>query len=60
MKIENAKYQTAPMPDDDTIVGISADINGRPHFVSIDEQNRHYQEILLQVAAGTLTISDAD
>ena len=48
------------MPDDDTIVGISADINGRPHFVSIDEQNRHYQEILLQVAAGTLTIADAD
>ena len=29
-------------------------------WVPIDPANRHYAEIQLQVAAGTLTIADAD
>ena len=60
MKIENAKYQTAPMPSDDTVVGISADINGRPYFVDINEQSRFYREIKRQVDAGIITIAAAD
>ena len=30
------------------------------HYVSRSEGNRHYEEIQKQVAAGTLTIKDAD
>jgi len=29
-------------------------------WVPIDPANRHYEEIMRQVAAGTLTIQDAD
>ena len=39
------------------------DGNGSPEFtisVPLDPANRHYAEILRQVAAGDLTIADAD
>ena len=39
---------------------IRATINGTEMFVPLDPANRHYAEILQQVAAGTLTIQDAD
>ena len=60
MQITNAKYQKGPMPDDDTVVGVSADINGRPSYVNIDPKNRIYREIKRQADAGTLTIAAAD
>ena len=39
---------------------IQATIDGQEMSVPLDPANRHYAEILKQVAAGTLTISDAD
>ena len=39
---------------------IIATIDGTEMSVPIDPANRHYAEILRQVAAGTLTIADAD
>jgi Ser/Thr protein kinase RdoA (MazF antagonist) len=39
--------------------GIQATIDGQELFVPLDEANRHYAEILRQVAAGTLIIAYA-
>ena len=39
---------------------IQATIDGTEMFVPFDPANRHYAEIMRQVAAGTLTIQDAD
>ena len=41
-------------------VGIKATIDGIEMSVPLDENNRHYAEILRQVEAGTLTIADAE
>ena len=35
-------------------------IDGQETWVPIEDGNRHYDEIQRQVAAGTLTIEDAD
>ena len=40
--------------------GIQATIDGQEMSVPLDLANRHYAEISKQVAAGTLTIQDAD
>jgi len=58
MKITNAKYMKH-MVSNETI-GIAATIDGQDVTVPIDPANRHYDEIQLQVKAGTLTIADAD
>ncbi len=39
---------------------IFATIDGKTMTVPLDPANRHYAEIQRQVAAGTLTIQDAD
>ena len=39
---------------------IKAIIDGVTIFVPTNSANRHYAEIMRQVAAGTLTIADAD
>ena len=57
MNITNAKYRTDA---DDNNCLVDCTIDGEKHFVPMDNQNRHYIEILSQVAAGTLTIADAD
>ena len=57
MSILNAKYQKNV---DDVVCVIKASINGQEMFVPLDPANRHYAEILRQVAAGTLTIAAAD
>ena len=41
-------------------ISIIAEINGTQMSVPLDPANRHYEEILRQVEAGTLTIQDAD
>jgi hypothetical protein len=57
MNITAAQY----MADlDDTNTSIQATIDGQEMTVPLDPANRHYAEILKQVAAGTLTIQDAD
>ena len=40
-------------------LSITAVIDGVTLSVPLDENNRHYAEILRQVAAGTLVIQDA-
>ena len=60
MIIENAKYNTGAMPSDNTNACISATIDGVISSVPLNEANRHYQEIMRLVAAGELTIVDAD
>jgi hypothetical protein len=57
MTITNAQYYN---DIDDNQVGIKATIDGTEMSVPLDPANRHYAEILRQVAAGTLTIQDAD
>ena len=39
---------------------IKVKINGVESWVMMDTSNTHYQQILKQVAEGTLTIEDAD
>ena len=56
MNITWAKYQ-ADMDGNNS--GITATIDGQTMSVPLDPANRHYAEILLQVAAGTLTIAAA-
>ena len=58
MTITNAKYLV------DFLSGandsLTATIDGQEMSVPLDPANRHYAEILKQVAAGTLTVLDAD
>ena len=56
MIIVSAKYNA----DEEKNVSINATINGQIMSVPLVPDNRHYAEILRQVAAGTITIADAD
>ena len=61
MILENAKYIKAPLDNpDNKNTAVKATINGVESFVPMDEDNTDYVEILRQVAAGILTIADAD
>ena len=57
MLIKNAKYFKN---EDGVRTSISATIDEKPTSIPIDPDNRHYAEILKQVAEGTLTIKDAE
>ena len=56
MNITSAQY----MAWENANIGIIATIDGETLSVPLDPANRHYDEILRQVAAGDLTIADAD
>ena len=58
MIITDAQYFTDLDSDDNA--GIKATIGGQEMSVPLDSANRHYAEILKQVADGTITIADAD
>ena len=58
MNITSAQYQADPISG--TNSSIQATIDGQEMSVPLDPANRHYAEILKQVAAGTLTVLDAD
>ena len=59
MNITNAQYIAHPM--DGTNSSIKATINGVEMFVPTnDADNKESAEIMRQVAAGTLTIQEAD
>jgi len=63
MNITSAQYSASKNADgtvDDAEYNINATINGVLMNVPKDPDNRHYAEILRQVAAGELTIADAD
>jgi hypothetical protein len=56
MNITSAQYDAV----NGTNVTIVAVIDGKTVHVPLAPGNRHYDEIQRQVAAGTLTIQDAD
>ena len=58
MEITNAKYIVDPKTNENN--KINCNINGREVCVPLVSGNRHYDEIMRQVDAGTLTIADAD
>ena len=58
MNITNAQYVNNLFTSEKE--SIKATIDGETMFVPLDSDNRHYAEILKQVAEGTLTIEDAD
>tara|TARA_B100001093_G_scaffold315151_1_gene300684 strand:- start:343 stop:516 length:174 start_codon:yes stop_codon:yes gene_type:complete len=57
MNITSAQYYN---DISDSQAGIKANIDGTEMSIPLDPANRHYAEILRQVAAGELTIADAD
>ena len=57
MNITSAQY-TADMDGNNS--GIMIVVDGEEMHVPLDSGNRHYDEIMRQVAAGTLTIQEAD
>ena len=59
MQISNAQYIADLFGGGDN-VSIKATIEGQEVTVPLDPGNRHYDEIMRQVEAGTLTIADAD
>ena len=66
LNITSAQYKTRDTYDDDdnivstTNSAIIAVIDGETLGVPIAEGNRHYDEIMRQVADGKLTIADAE
>ena len=58
INITSAQYHNDPFSG--VAASVRATINGQELSVPLDPANRHYAEILKQVAAGTLTIQDAD
>jgi len=58
MTITNAKYNTDYLTNAN--FSISCIANGEHVSVPLDPANRHYAEILRQVADGTITIAAAD
>ena len=57
MDVTSAQYHNDL---DGNQAGIIATIDGTTMSVPLDPANRHYAEIRRQVAAGELTIADAD
>ncbi len=58
IQITSAQYVIDPIDGEKKIIKIIS--NNQTLFVPINTNNRHYAEILKQVADGTLTIQDAD
>ncbi len=58
MQITNAQYNTNKITNKNC--SISCVINGLHVSVPLDPDNTDYAEIMRQVAAGDLTIADAD
>ena len=58
MIITNAKY----IKDEKTNTNdnVQATIDGQGYNIPMDTANRHYAEILKQVADGTITIAEAE
>jgi len=59
MSITSAQYKNDPVTLAPNAY-IEAIIDGVTMSVPLDPANRHYDEIMRQVEAGTLTIADAD
>ena len=59
MEITNAQYIKDTVFSNENRC-INCTIDGKHHSVPLKVGNRHYDEIMRQVDAGTLTIADAD
>lgn len=57
MEISNAKYIQDVNGNN---IGISCTFGSKVISAPLDASNRHYEEIMRQVEAGTLTIAEAD
>jgi len=57
MNITSAQYVQDENGNNNSI---NAVIDEKAMFIPLDPANRHYAEIMRQVAAGELTIADAD
>ena len=60
MNITNAKYHALDGDNTKPNTSITCVINGKSCSVPISADNTEFIEIMRQVAAGTLTIADAD
>ena len=60
MIITNAKHDKDVMTDIQSETTLTATIDGVDMSVPLDPANRHYVEILKQVADGDITIAEAD
>ena len=58
MSITSAQYVNCS--NRNIAINIKAVVDGETLFVPVTAGNRHYDEIMRQVEAGTLTIADAD
>ena len=58
MEITNARYMTNGVTNENS--NINCLIDGKNSYVPLEPGNRHYDEIMRQVAEGTLTIADAE
>ena len=56
MNITSAQYKA----QEGVNISVQATIDGVEYSVPLVEGNRHYDEIMRQVDAGTLTIADAE
>jgi hypothetical protein len=56
--ITSAQYMAHPITNEND--GIEATIDGQAYYIPLAVGNAHYDEIMRQVEAGTLTIADAD
>ena len=59
MNITSAQY-VKNIDDENTSITVILDGNSKMLSVPLKEGNRHYDEIMRQVAAGELTIADAE
>ena len=59
MNVSTAKYYTAPNGSDNIGILVTTS-DGKNMTVPIDTANSDYNELMAQVAAGDLTIADAD
>ena len=57
MIIKDAQYMIGPL--DNSVLMIKATVDGKQTFIPTVVGNRHYREVLKQVADGKLTITDA-
>jgi hypothetical protein len=59
MNIKSAQYSTSHITGNNVSITLTF-VDGFVVEVPISVSNRHYDEIMRQVAAGDLTIADAD
>ena len=60
MNITSAQWVKNTVDPKEDPLSIEITVDGETMYVPKDPNNRHYEEVLKQVDAGTLTIADAD